>query len=257
MKGGKNRQSFGYTVVEVMIVLAVSGMMFIVAANFINGKQAKTAFNQGVNEMASRLQDTIEQVTDGRYSDIPLNCSVVGSSLNFSGPTKGQGKNQDCVFLGKIVHFYSADGSGQPQDYETFSLATARTATTLVGTTNIPNLTTHGTVPQRLNIVSMSVKTNGFPATEITVYNIGFAQGLGVSNGAGAYKSGAQTVGLVYATNLNKSSTGTGLHVVSAQSATICLSDDKRYAQISVGDDTANNNQLIVKVKMLGESTTC
>lgn len=55
MKGGKS--PLGYTVVEVMIVLAVSGIMFLVAANFINGKQQKTSFANGVNEMASRIQD--------------------------------------------------------------------------------------------------------------------------------------------------------------------------------------------------------
>ena len=59
MLGGRNRHSkqpFGYTIVEVMIVLAVSSAMFLIAANFINGKQERTAFSQGSNEMVSQLQ---------------------------------------------------------------------------------------------------------------------------------------------------------------------------------------------------------
>src|SRR4051812_28553600 len=105
MNGGK--LPLGYTVIEVMIVLAVSGLMFVIATNFISGKQAKTSFTAGSNELASKVQDLIGEVNDGKYSDIPLSCSA-----NIGGPTsvsdgapdaETQGTNPQCVFLGKIL----------------------------------------------------------------------------------------------------------------------------------------------------------
>ena len=68
MNGGK--RPLGYTIIEVMIVLAVSGVMFIIAASFISGKQESTAFTEGANEFASQLQQTIAEVADGQYSDV-------------------------------------------------------------------------------------------------------------------------------------------------------------------------------------------
>ena len=81
MLGGKNKQPLGYTIIEVMIVLAVSGLMFIIAATFINGKQQRATFTAGVNEMASELQNVIEQVNDGSYADVPLNCVSAGAGF--------------------------------------------------------------------------------------------------------------------------------------------------------------------------------
>lgn len=111
----------GYTIVEVMIVLAVSGVMFLIAANFISGKQAKTAWNLGVNTLAADVQSKIDSVSDGQYTDVPTACTVtydkkseppiplaaqldnrtviLDSSLNV------QGTNASCVFMGYMFHF--------------------------------------------------------------------------------------------------------------------------------------------------------
>src|SRR4051794_6940104 len=103
MKGVKAPS--GYTIIEVLIVLAVSGVMFIMAANFIDGKNSRTRFQQGSNELGSRVQSVIEEITDGQYSDIPFTCNSTSSSITITGTPQQQGKNYDCIFIGKIIHF--------------------------------------------------------------------------------------------------------------------------------------------------------
>lgn len=245
--------------------------MFLIAANFISGKQERTSFTQGVGEMASRLQDISEQVTDGHYSDIPLTCINSGGNLTINTTaTPGQGTNQGCVFLGKIIHFYGP-GSGQPaESYEVFSMADARSATGSLPNNSvafIPGLTTQSTMPQNLEVKKVRVTLAG-GGTDSTAYNIGFAQGLGTADTlavtdptAPPYQSGSQTAGLVYeSSGLNKDSaqsgnetTMSGNGVVPAASARVCLSDDTRYAWIYLGGQPNNANQLSINVKQLGK----
>lgn len=272
MLGGKNQKPLGYTIIEVMIVLAVSGVMFIIAANFINGKAARTAFSQGVNETASRIQGTIEQVTDGQYSDIPFNCtapSISGASLSFSaaGSSK-QGTNPQCVFIGKFFHF---SNGGDRSGYEVFSLAAARGATSLFGQGVKPvynpaggvDLTIQQTIPQHLELSSTAIKVNGGGA----YYGFGFAQSQGTAIAAapGTYASGAQTINLIYGWGLTSSAydasqAATALtgpwRILPARSVEFCLTDGTRYARILIGSSTDNSNQLSVRVRMNG-TTAC
>ena len=271
MQGGKNRQPLGYTVVEVLIVLAVSAFMFLIAANFISGKQEHTAFIQGTNEMASRLQDTVEQVTDGHYSDIGIACTASGGALTINLSAPKQGQNQECVFLGKLVHFYTANPGQPPANYEIISMADARSATSAnwnSSATGVENLTTQGTVPQSLEVRRMKV-VDSSGASDYGAYNIGFAQGLGTADAlapldpnAPPYQSGSQTISLIYASPIlnqnsaigagnEKNITGAG-NVKLATSAVICLSDGTRSAKLFIGGASNNSNQLSIRVQQLG-----
>jgi prepilin-type N-terminal cleavage/methylation domain-containing protein len=130
MKGGKNRHSDGYTILEVMIVLAISALLFLMAASFINGKQSSTSFTTGVAQFSSNLQGVLDQVTNGQYSDVPLQCTYSGSGLNITTKpsdtgdvSPDQGTNPQCVFLGKMVHF---TGDLPTTGYTVYSIAGAR-----------------------------------------------------------------------------------------------------------------------------------
>lgn len=263
MKGVK--QPFGYTIVEVMIVLAVSGVMFAIAANFISGKQEKASFTQGVNEMASRIQGTINQINDGQYSDIPLSCSYTSSggigSTTISAGGGQQGKNSSCVFLGKIMMFAGAQES--PPSYDTISLAGGRVdasgtdgaapTLTLIDPNVITQLTVTQDMPQSLSVESLTlVASDGTINT--SALNFGFIGGLGTSNGNGAFTSGAQSIGMVYVTAANATSSVTDVHhhVAYAKSAVLCLTDDTQSAILSVGLNS--NSQLDVKTKRLGSN---
>lgn len=266
MKGGKKTPR-GYTIVEVMIVLAVSGVMFFIAANFINGKQEKTAFTQGANTMASSIQDVIEQITDGQYSDVLLQCSWSGpgTPTNVSaavGVTPTQGTNSQCVFLGKIISFNDLT----PDQYQVISLAAGRTdavsgvTPTLadVDPSVITSLTDTQPTQQLLKVTDMTITDSSGAIHTNTYYNIGFVQGLGTGDGVGSFKSGAQTLSMVYSSlspsGLHNASSATPVGLSLAQSATICLSDDTQTAKIVLG---TNNNQLSVDLQRLNPGTPC
>lgn len=282
MKGGKT--PLGYTIVEVMIVLAVSGMMLVIAGQFIQGKQARTAFTQGVNEMASRLQTTINEVVNGQYTDIQLYCTMNYNALDpnrnsISVSTTPPAVNKkNCTYVGKFLHFVQAgrpSGDAEAQ-YEVFTLAAGRLDNSsppkpitnlaysgvgpVIDLTSSPAnlmLTRQETTPFNLLVRRMEVDGS------TTRYGIGFIQELGSDNGTGSgYKNGPQTVRLYSAVPLTRDQTteqaatrikppsgalATGLQPT--KRAVICLSDGNRFAELIVGD---NGNALSVNVNMRG-----
>jgi prepilin-type N-terminal cleavage/methylation domain-containing protein len=265
MKGGD--RPLGYTIIEVMIVLAVSGVMFMIAATFISGKEASTAFTEGSNEFATQLQTVVEQVVDGQYSDISFNCAIGGDGLpDITLPTAAQegedlqGTNSPCIFLGKFIHF---DEQGNLTKFEVFSLASSRLAATIATAPIQPiapaaspiDLTDQEVVPQSLQVKYVLV--NGEAAPD--VYGIGFVQSLGTQEEPGLYTSGAQSVSMVYSTAISNdmdeqdaATQITGIGVLrTATSAVICLTDGSRYAELDLGNDDATGSELSVNLEVV------
>lgn len=297
MTGGKNKQLLGYTIVEVMVVLAVSGVMFLIAATFINGKQARTSFTTGVNQMASQIQNIIEQVTNGRYSDIPLGCTVITTGTNgklkITAATTTQGTNSQCVFLGKALHFRNKASDGNYTSYEIFTIAGCRVAadcgsTADDGATPVldsaggsADLTTQTTIPQSLEVTHVTVAKTGPPATTISGgNNIAFFNAHGNINGStplGGATNGAITVGLGYTdADLNGNTDIIGLsdqggnpgeaeaasNIISgtahwADWADICVTDGTQYAEILVGGDTGSASSTLATSVKMKGTTQC
>lgn len=100
----------GFTIVEIMIFLAVSGFMFILAAVFINGKQDNVAYHQGVQATNSTLVGTINSVANGEYSPLPdgYYCQSGLTGAPTFGPkvtSMAQGTSLGCIFMGKVIQF--------------------------------------------------------------------------------------------------------------------------------------------------------
>jgi prepilin-type N-terminal cleavage/methylation domain-containing protein len=270
MNGGKNRQPLGYTIVEVLVVLAVSGVMFLIAASFINGKQARSAFTAGINQTASQIQDIIEQVTDGSFSDIPLNCSFSAGNTNPNMAPPGsptQGTNAQCVFLGKLLRFAPSSSS-----YTLFSLAGGRvtgasTPTLQPGPSTVDpaiinSLTSTQNVAQSLQVVGMSITDANTGLTyNNNYYDFGFVQGLGTSSG-GTYQSGSQTISMVYSpvTSAQADSAING-NLAYAQTITLCLADGvigvprTQAARLILGG--SGESQLGVDIQRLNPGVAC
>lgn len=280
MKGGNN--PFGYTIVEVLIVMAVSGFMFVIAANFINGKQERTSFQVASNEMASRIQEVIDQVSNGEYTDIPFTCSVNGSNLKFAAGG-GPGTNDTCVFLGKVVRLAEA---GERNKYEVFSIAGTREASgapvsgigdsTLTAISGVGvDVTKHQTTPQNVDVIKTKVIDTTGGTHDDNIYAIAFVLGYGSTTtspgGAINYNSGSQTVSFYYVDNISAGTSepnviskinqggvpNSGANFKFAQSACLLISDGRRAAQINIG--AGQNSQLSVELKQLGvaASPTC
>lgn len=101
------RRSGGYTIIEVVIVLTVSAMVFATAVTTFGQQNRRTQFSESVNNFAQEIQDVLNDVETGFYpSDNSFTCSVSGNNVNvnFNQPNE-QGKNDQCIFLGKGMYF--------------------------------------------------------------------------------------------------------------------------------------------------------
>jgi type II secretory pathway pseudopilin PulG len=174
MRGGEQKQ--GYTIVEVMVFLAISGFMFIIAAGFVSGRQSTAEFKQGMNSINDQVRQVINDVGNGFYpsnGNFPCNGASPGPP-QFTGPIVEQGANQGCVFLGKVIQF-SMDSD--PSSYGVYSIAGRQTVNGMKDVspssfvqaqprpvTAPTSLTENKTIEWSLRVTSMY---NGTPANQI------------------------------------------------------------------------------------------
>lgn len=110
-QGGNIKNHSGFTIVETLIVLAVSAGLFLVAALYIGGKQAKTEFQVGVRDIQTRLQQAINDTASGYYPhNDKFTCTVPtvateNLGLKKTGGSPPKGSNDDCIFIGKVLYF--------------------------------------------------------------------------------------------------------------------------------------------------------
>lgn len=111
----------GFTILETMIVLAVTTGLFIAIVAAFSGQQGKTEFTQGAREMESRVLDILNDVATGYYpSGGSYSCSASGAGPVFSTVSgTEQGKNGDCLFLGRVIQF-------DTKQYSVYSVAGQR-----------------------------------------------------------------------------------------------------------------------------------
>jgi type II secretory pathway pseudopilin PulG len=122
MKSGL--KSRGFTIVEVLIFLAVSSALMVSAFALISGSQSKTAFTQSINNVQQQIDSVINNVANGYYSagETQNKCTVDNSGvLNFDDPNGSRGSSDQCIFLGRFIAF--KDGSNE---YTVYNVAGRR-----------------------------------------------------------------------------------------------------------------------------------
>lgn len=115
----------GYTIIELLIVLAVTGVLFVTIAASVSGRQRRTEFAQSVNDIRSRIQDVINNVSTGYYYDKGGYACVDGGVVGprFTPAAGGRGTNQECIYLGRVMHF---NVNSVPEDVYTYNIAGLR-----------------------------------------------------------------------------------------------------------------------------------
>lgn len=117
-------RQLGFTIVEVLIVLAVTSLLFLIAILYIGGKQNRASFLTSVNDLKQQLEQTINETQSGFYAnsgDFTCNGHTNSTPPTISAGTGTQGVNGSCIFMGKVVYFNPS--SGNNEQFRVFSLA--------------------------------------------------------------------------------------------------------------------------------------
>lgn len=100
----------GYTIVETMIFLAVSGILFFSAMLLVNGQQRKTEFETNVRDFNTKLQSVIGNVASGYYNNPgAIICDADPGPprrpriTDIPDDATSQGLNEDCTFVGQFI----------------------------------------------------------------------------------------------------------------------------------------------------------
>ena len=264
------RKQRGFTIIEVLIVLAVTAAMFLLAVLSINGKQDTAEFQQGVNDIRSSIQQEIDQVAAGNYTDTGnFTCDGTGGSLVIAKGSGQQGSNTGCIYLGKALQF--AVKSTSPQQYISYPIAGLQSNTGTLASAApdaiAPGISTNkGVFPDAshsselhygLNVVSMTSAGHNIGA-------VAFISSLGSYSG-GQLVSGSQTLSLIPILNSNLSATegstvdAINNNIVSSPTnpnggVLICFASGgtKQSGLITIG---GGGQQLSVTLKIFGDLT--
>lgn len=109
-------QAAGYTIVEALIFLAITGLLFVSVATLVSGQQSKTQFDQAVREAHQKVDDILNDVSTGLYTstgNISCSVSLAGILRINSVAANRQGINPDCLFIGRAIQFLPAPAGAQ------------------------------------------------------------------------------------------------------------------------------------------------
>lgn len=267
----------GYTIVEVMMFLAITGVLLTSALLVFSGRQARTQFSQSVRETESKLRTSINEVASGYYpnsSDFSCSAPAGGGPALSSGTANEQGTNEGCIFLGKVLHFkegsevklYTVVGLQKTSGSDSTEVTTLQEAKpTLIASPsgNTPDNTEDFVIPWGVKVTKI-VAEGACGANSISSF--GFILGLGGYSGTDLV-SGNQSVELLplcaptLDANFNldgvisETESITGANKNKGQ-VTICLASDSvdEKAAIIIGSE---NNQLSTSTMIDNQPTEC
>ena len=98
----------GYTVVEVMLFLAISGALLSISILGMNGQQNRLRFQQSMQDVEFRVRSTLNNVDQGYLAKANNNVTY-----NCSGSVTAQSGNGTaaCVFVGREINMCDANGN--------------------------------------------------------------------------------------------------------------------------------------------------
>ncbi|HKU19220.1 MAG TPA: prepilin-type N-terminal cleavage/methylation domain-containing protein [Candidatus Saccharimonadales bacterium] len=199
----------GFTIVEVLIVFAVTGILFLSAVALISGRQNQAAFNQAIQQMQSQVQQIINEVSVGYYPNAKnFQCTAGATGPIISSGSSAQGTNSGCIFVGKAIQFQVL--GTKPEQYAIFTIAglqkntsgqdvqslTEADPTAVAPSTaqpSLPDQTTVTTLQSGLTTYKMTYNNGG---ADIPVGAVAFVNSFASYSG-GTITSGSQQISVV------------------------------------------------------------
>ena len=206
MNRGGTKNSHGYTILEVLIVLAVTGLLFVSAALMISGKQNRTNFQVGSHAIAQQIQQIVNETQSGYYPhNSNFECTAADTNVKIADiGGSDQGGNNDCIFVGKTLVF----DPNSPESYGIYSLAGRReyngadvTNAKDAAIAVILTATTTQTTPNNLQYVKGRPLTD--PGWNSAAFPVAFLSGFAASSSSSNGANGSQQIELHGYANLS------------------------------------------------------
>ncbi len=173
----RQQRSSGYTIIEVLIFFAVTGVLLVSALAIFRGQQGRTQFTQAVRETDQQLRTIINEVGSGQYTKKEnFTCVAAGQTAapTFNSSSSEQGTNTGCIFLGKVIQFgpsvpgqCTAPSLSNCTQYNIFTLMGRRqyngqdvARLSAAKPRAVPNLTENFTLPGGLRVTAMKWQLN-------------------------------------------------------------------------------------------------
>lgn len=166
------KQTAGFTIVETLIFLAISALMFVLAVSTMAGKQQTTEFSTAVDTFQSKFNQVLSDVSNGNYPELNQNisCNERGTyppaitTLRSSSTPNGS-----CTIVGEIIAFTNTTVGSQPS-YSVFPVFGRNyNSSTLPGSSS--QLAT--TISEAQPYISSSFTQNVAMPFGLTIYNKG------------------------------------------------------------------------------------
>lgn len=132
----KNRG--GFTIVETIITLAVSSVLFVTVMLLFSGRQGRIEFYQGLRDVDVQIRDIANDVRNGYIPTVSGGFSCSFDDSGVVSITSGSSGANNCIFAGKAIFIDSEGGQ-----IITYTLAGRQKATNLVELT--PKIIANGT----------------------------------------------------------------------------------------------------------------
>ena len=270
----------GYTIIELLIFLAVSGAMFFTAMSLVSGQQGKAQFVSTVRDFESKINDIANDVSTGYYNrNKNFGCTVNASNVPvISNTAVGLGQNGQCIYVGTVLKLGEPVNGGK-EAYNILTMAGARTvggANTASLAQSNPRVVYFGGSPiasqpvtqQRVPFGTIEcVRVNGGACNAADGAAIGFFTTFNGTS-AGAKRGGIQT-DLIYYNSPNSPRYDDSLDsavtkinnfnyasYTRANTIDICVrsGSTNQYALLSFGGGSASNLTVSSEIK---QGTTC
>lgn len=213
MFGGNQPQ--GFTIVETLIFLTVSALIFLSVLGLVSGQQNKTQYSQGIHEVFSQIQALSNDVQNGSYTSSNNFTCLAGSSgaPTINANPSSQGTNVGCTFVGRVLQFVPTNqpGPSNNQQYNVLTLVgrqftpndpsdPSSLVSNLTDASTVPLVLNDGTNPEPVNLPSgVKVDSVSYKNSGVTYYTgiVGFFSSFPSSNGTDGYNSGSSSSMLI------------------------------------------------------------
>jgi type II secretory pathway pseudopilin PulG len=239
-----HRRQNGFTIIEVLMFLAVSGLLLMGMLATLNGSINNSRFNDAVNSTTSFLQSQYGEVTTGRNSRLTtLGC--VNGVVNATPSTAGM---TNCVIMGRLLAF-SVGNSSITSSYivgkDNTAVSSGDTAAVVAATPVIAAGNTDETysIPWSTQINTM--KSNGVDVNYLAIIRSPVSERVLLYSFQGAANLTSLTNLLIKDSNLN-------------QPVDVCLRDSGiilgRVGYVRIG---AGQGQDVMRTDLTATTGTC